>query len=87
MSDPNAIITNPNPKGIKPMEYNFVITVHNDGNYFSSFRYADALTAVADFNKFNDAGDAVDYRTVNLLEPSGKLHTRNFYRNGKVTGK
>ena len=69
------------------MEYNFVITVHNDGDYFSSFRYADALSAVEDFNKFVDAGDAKDYRTVNLLEPTGKLHTRNFYRNGKVTGK
>jgi hypothetical protein len=87
MSDPNAIITNPNPKGIKPMDYNFVITVHNDGDYFSSFRYPDALSAVADFNKFVDVGDATNYRTVNLLEPSGKMHTRNFYRNGEVSGK
>lgn len=69
------------------MEYNYVITVHNDGNYFSSYRYPDALTAVNDFNKFKDVGDAKEYRTVNLLEPNGKLHTLNFYKDGKVTGK
>lgn len=87
MSEVNDIITKPNPKGLKPMEYNYVITVHNDGNYFSSFRYLDALSAVNDFNKFNDIGDAKEYRTVNLLEPSGKLHTRNLYKNGTVNGK
>jgi hypothetical protein len=87
MSDLSAIILDPNPKGIKPMEYHYVITVHNDGDYFSSFRYPDALSAVSDFNKFEDAGEAKEYRTVNLLEPNGKMHTRNFYRNGKVTGK
>jgi len=87
MSDPNAIILDPIKKGKKPMDNTFVITVHNDGDYFSSFRYVDALSAVNDFNKFNDVGDAKEYRTVNLLEPSGKLHTRNFYRNGNVNGK
>jgi hypothetical protein len=87
MSDLSGIILDPNPKGLKPMEYNFVITVHNDGDYTSSFRYPDALTAVTDFNKFNDVGDAESYRTVNLLEPSGKMHTRNFYRNGVTSGK
>jgi hypothetical protein len=87
MSDLSAIITDPNPKGLKPMEYNYVITVHNDGDYFSSFRYPDALSAVNDFNKFTDAGDAKEYRTVNLLEPSGKMHTLNLYRNGTVNGK
>lgn len=79
MSVPYAIID--------PMEYNFVITVHNDGNYHSSFRYPDALSAVEDFHKFGDVGEAKEYRTINLLEPSGKLHTRNYYRNGKVNGK
>ena len=87
MSVDSAIIGNHNPKGIKPMDNTFIITVHNDGDYFSSFRYVDALSAVNDFNKFNDVGEAREYRTVNLLEPSGKLHTRNFYRNGDVNGK
>ena len=61
--------------------------MHYDGNYHSSYRYPDALTAVNEYNKCNDWGFAEEYATYNLLEPNGKLHTKNFYRNGKVTGK
>jgi hypothetical protein len=69
------------------MDYNFVITTHYDGDYLSSHRFSDALTAVDAFNKCVDWGDAKEYATYNLLEPNGKMHTKNFYRNGKVTGK
>ena len=69
------------------MEYNYVITMHYDGNYHSSYRYSNALDAVNEYNKCVDWGFADNYATYNLLEPSGKLHTKNFYRNGKVTGK
>lgn len=69
------------------MEYNYVLTIHHDGNYLSSHRYADAIDAVRSFDKCVDAGDAKLYATYNLLEPSGKLHTKNFYRNGEVNGK
>ena len=69
------------------MEYNYVLTTHYDGNYYSSHRYPDALSAVDAFRKCVDVGDAKDYATYNLLEPNGKMHTLNFYRNGNVNGK
>ena len=69
------------------MEYNFVITTHYDGNYRSSHRYPDALTAVEAFTRCSDWGTAKEYATYNLLEPSGKLHTKIFYKSGKVGGK
>ena len=46
-----------------------------------------ALDAVNVFNSFIDYGDAKEYRTVNLSEPSGKLHTKIFYTNGMIGGK
>ena len=69
------------------MDYNFVITVHYDGNYKSSHRYADAVDAVHSWDKIVDWGFANEYATYNLLEPNGKMHTKTFYKSGKVTGK
>ena len=69
------------------MEYNYVLTVHYDGNYHSSYRYSDAITAVHEFDKCVDHAFANEYATYNLLEPNGKMHTKNFYRDGKVSGK
>ena len=57
------------------------------GNYRGSYRYSDAIDAVHEFDKCVDWGTANEYATYNLLEPSGKLHTKNFYKSGKVTGK
>ena len=39
-----------------------------------------AVDAVNSYNSFVDWGFAMEYSTVNLLEPSGKLHTKIFYR-------
>jgi hypothetical protein len=61
--------------------------MHYDGNYQSSHRYDNALDAVDNWNRCVDWGFADEYATYNLLEPSGKMHTKTFYRNGKVTGK
>lgn len=69
------------------MEYNFVLTTHYDGDYYSSHRFTNALDAVEAFHKCVDWGMAENYATYNLLEPSGKMHTKNFYRNGEVSGK
>ena len=70
------------------MEYLYSITVSYDGNApHWTGRYQDALTAVNEFNKHIDWGFADEYSTVNLSEPNGKMHTKNFYRNGKVTTK
>ena len=66
------------------MEYNYAITVAYDGNApHWTGRYSDALTAVNEFNKHIDWGFADEYATVNLSEPSGKMHTNVFYREGR----
>jgi len=48
-------------------------------------RYSDALTAVQAYLKFVDVGFANEYVTINLSEPSGKMHTKIIDRMGKVT--
>ena len=65
----------------------YQITTYYDGKLFSSHVYNNCLDAVNDFNLCTDSGIAKEYATYNLLEPNGKMHTKNFYRNGKVTGK
>ena len=70
-------------------EYLYSVTTTNDGNAKPEWigRYSDALTAVEVYQRFVDVGFADEYRTVNLSEPSGKMHTRTFYRSGIVGGK
>jgi hypothetical protein len=71
------------------MEYLYAVTSTNDSATSPSWvgRYANALDAVNVFNSFIDYGDANEYRVVNLSEPSGKMHTKTFYRNGEVVAK
>jgi hypothetical protein len=47
-------------------------------------RYSDALSAVEVYQKFTDHGFANEYATINLSEPSGKMHTKTFYKTGMV---
>jgi hypothetical protein len=71
------------------MEYLYAVTSTNDSATSPNWvgRYTNALDAVNVFNSFIDYGDAQEYRTVNLSEPSGKMHTKTFYRNGEVVAK
>jgi hypothetical protein len=69
-------------------EYLYAVTVAHDGKVpHWTGRYSDALSAVDEFNKHVDWGFADEFATYNLSEPSGKMHTKIFYRNGKVGGK
>jgi hypothetical protein len=70
-------------------DYLYAVTSTNDNDRTPSWtgRYDNAIDAVDIFNKFNDYGDATQYRTINLSEPSGKMHTKIFYANGNVGGK
>jgi hypothetical protein len=70
-------------------EYLYAVTSTNDNDTSPVWvgRYSNALDAVNVFNSFIDYGDAKEYRTVNLSEPSGKLHTKIFYTNGMIGGK
>mgnify|MGYP003351803664 CR=1 FL=1 len=65
-------------------KYMYSLTVHYDGNYHSSFKFDNAVTAVEAFQKCSDWGFANSYATYNLLEPSGKMHTKHFYKTGEV---
>lgn len=65
----------------------YKLSIAYDGNPVAVWTYSDALEAVRQFDRCVDHGDAKEYATYNLSEPSGKMHTKNFYRNGKVTQK
>jgi hypothetical protein len=71
------------------MEYLYAVTATYDGDKSPHWvgRYDNALDAVSEFNKFVDYGLASEYATINLSEPSGKMHTKIFYTNGSVGGK
>ena len=62
----------------------YQISVYYDGEFVNSFVYSNALEAVNAFDKCNDHAFADELATYNLLEPSGKMHTKNYYRTGKV---
>jgi hypothetical protein len=70
-------------------EYLYSVTSTNDSNTKADWigRFSDALSAVESFKSFTDHGFADEYRTVNLSEPSGKMHTKILYRSGIVGGK
>ena len=67
------------------MEYLYSVTCTYDGDKSPHWtgRFNNALDAVDTYNKFVDWGLANEYSTVNLSEPSGKLHTKTFYREGR----
>jgi hypothetical protein len=70
-------------------EYLYSVTSTNDSEASPSWvgRFSDALSAVKSFESFTDHGFALEYRTVNLSEPNGKMHTKVLYRSGIVGGK
>jgi len=69
------------------MEYLYSLTTSYDGELVHTLRVSDLLEVVNAWNKCVDFGDAKEYATYNLSDPSGKMHTKTFYRNGKVTTK
>ena len=69
------------------MEYLYSITTHYDGKLFHTLRTSDLFEIVEAWNKCSDFGDAKEYATYNLSDPSGKMYTKNFYRDGKVVTK
>ena len=67
------------------MEYNYSLTIAYDGELVSTTRTADMLEIVTAWNKCVDFGDAKEYATYNLSDPTGKMYTKTFYRNGNVS--
>jgi hypothetical protein len=69
------------------MEYNYSLTFSYDGELYFTLRTADLMEAVNAWNKCVDYGDAKEYATYNLSDPTGKMYTKTFYRNGNVSVK
>ena len=69
------------------MEYNYSITTSYDGETVNILRVSDMLEAVDAWTKCVDFGDAKEYATYNLSDPTGKMYTKTFYRNGNVSVK
>ncbi len=66
------------------MEYNYSLTASYDGVLYFTMRTADLMEAVDAWTKCVDFGDAKEYATYNLSDPTGKMYTKTFYRNGEV---
>jgi hypothetical protein len=69
------------------MEYNYSLTTSYDGKLRHTLRTADMLEAVDAWNRCVDYGTAIEYATYNLSDPMGKMYTKTFYRDGKVSVK
>jgi hypothetical protein len=69
------------------MEYNYSLTTSYDGKLIHTLRTSDMLEAVDAWNKCVDFGDSKEYATYNLSDPIGKMYTKVFYRDGKVSVK
>ena len=66
----------------------YKLTTAYDGNPpHHTAKYNNAVDAVNSFNRCVDWGFANEYATYNLTEPSGLMHTKNFWRSGEVSGK
>lgn len=65
----------------------YQISIYYDGKLISTHNYNNALDAVHDFDLCQDNGFAKETATYNLLEPSGKMHTKNFNVKGLVSAK
>jgi len=66
------------------MEYTYSLTTSYDGELVNTLRVSDMLEAVDAWTKCVDFGDAKEYATYNLSDPTGKMYTKTFYRNGEV---
>lgn len=66
-------------------EYTYALTTSYDGELIHTLRVSDMLTAVDAWNKCVDYGTAKEYATYNLSDPTGKMYTKTFYANGKVS--
>jgi len=66
------------------MEYTYSLTTSYDGELVNTLRVSDMMEAVDAWSKCVDYGNAKDYATYNLSDPTGKMYTKTFYANGEV---
>ena len=66
-------------------EYTYSLTTSYDGELINTLRVSDMLEAVSAWDKCVDYGFAKEYATYNLSDLTGKMYTKTFYTNGKVS--
>jgi hypothetical protein len=66
------------------MEYLYSLTTSYDGKLVNAVKSVDLLAIVDAWTKCVDSGDAKEYATYNLSDPSGKMFTKTFYTSGMV---
>ena len=59
-------------------DYVFLLQVITDGSCTFSRRYASAVEAVTEYNKFVDHGTCQFQREIVLVEPNGEVHNKVF---------
>lgn len=67
--------------------YTLTCTYDGQTHKTNKWIYADALEAFDNYLKFVDHGFALEYSTVNLSLPSGKMYTKVIYRDGRIIKK
>jgi hypothetical protein len=68
-------------------EYTYSLTTSYDGELIHTLRVSDMFDAIHAWDKCVDYGTAKEYATYNLSDPTGKMYTKTFYTNGKVSVK
>jgi hypothetical protein len=66
------------------MEYTYSLTTSYDGELVNTLKVSDLLEIVNAWNLCVDHGTAKEYATYNLSDPTGKMFTKTFHRNGTV---
>ena len=66
------------------MEYTYSLTTAYDGVLVHTLRVSDLFEIVNAWNNCVDYGTAKEYATYNLSDPTGKMFTKTFHRNGTV---
>jgi len=63
----------------------YVLTTYYDGKLYNTHRISDFTDAANLWALCKDSGDAKEYATYNLTDLSGKMYTKNFYADGRVS--
>lgn len=61
------------------MEYTYVLTTYYDGELFSTHRITDFMDAAQVWGMCKDSGNAKEFATYTMTDPTGKSFTKTFY--------
>ena len=61
------------------MEYNYVLTTEYDGKPYGLHRIVDFTDAAQVWGMCKDSGNAKEFATYTMTDPTGKSFTKTFY--------